>query len=384
MLNGVDIMQCYICHKRLNENNAHHFYKRMCKECGEKNWSKREEHISLSGYTALVTGGRIKIGYETALKLLRSGAFVIVTTRFPVDAVKRYSEEKDFEQWFQRLRIYQIDFRQLQSIFTFIDYLYTELEYLDILINNAAQTVRFDHTHYKHLYLSEDSTYVALPEHLKSLIIKQENQKNIEVLQKSLDMMLPIVPLQLRESHNPLDLEAFESCELTLRASSKNYHKNSWNSRACDISLIEMLEVQLINTTTPFMLCTSLRQLMEQSPHKFKHIVNVSAMEGQFYKKNKNSYHPHTNMAKASLNMLTRTSAQDFIKSGILMNSVDTGWITDENPDWIRFKNKQNGLFPPLDAKDGASRLCDPIFSSVRLKNHIYGAFLKDYKQTRW
>lgn len=377
-------MQCYICHKELSEENTHHFYRRMCMECGEQNWIKREEHASLSGYTALVTGGRIKIGYETALKLLRSGAFVVVTTRFPVDAVKRYCREKDFEQWFQRLRIYQIDFRQLQSIFTLVDYLYGELKHLDILINNAAQTVRYNYSCYEELYQLEDSAYLDLPKELKSIIVKQDDTGNIKKLQKSLDMLIPIATLQLRGNSGASELEMSHSTDIELITDSLDGYKNSWNSKACDVSLVEMLEVQLINTTTPFMLCTSLRQLMEQSPHKFKHIVNVSAMEGQFYKKNKNCFHPHTNMAKASLNMLTRTSAQDFINSGILMNSVDTGWITDENPEWLRTRNEKKGLVPPLDAKDGASRLCDPIFSSVLQGKHIYGAFLKDFEQTRW
>lgn len=378
-------MQCYICHKRLSKINTHHFYKRMCTKCGELNWSKREEYVPLSGYTAIVTGGRIKIGYETALKLLRSGAFVIVTTRFPVDAAKRYYEEKDFEQWFQRLRIYQIDFRQLQSVFTFIDYLYSELKHLDILINNAAQTVRFDYENYKDLYELEYSAYISLPERLKSLIIKQDDSKNIESLQKTLDMLMPIDPFQLEGKYNNLVMERNQTNGILAQTVYEDaYYKNSWTSKACDISLVEMLEVQLINTTTPFMLCTCLRQLMEHSPHKFKYIVNVSAMEGQFYKNKKNCYHPHTNMAKASLNMLTRTSAQDFIDSGILMNSVDTGWITDENPPWIKKQNEKNGLFPPLDAKDGASRLCDPIFSSVLKNKHIYGEFLKDFEKTRW
>lgn len=378
-------MQCYICHKELNETNVHHFYGRMCKKCGEQNWIKREEYASLVGYTALVTGGRIKIGYETALKLLRSGAFVVVTTRFPVDAVKRYSEEKDFTDWFQRLRIYQIDFRQLQSIFTFVEYLYDKLKHLDILINNAAQTVRFDYKNYEELYQIEHTEYMALPEQLRALIIRQNDVEPIDRFQKSLDALIPIAPLQLREG---VDIQALAKYKVNDNKRLDNVingkYKNSWTSKACDISLIEMLEVQLINTTTPFMLCTSLRQLMEKSPHRYKHIVNVSAMEGQFAKKNKNCFHPHTNMAKAALNMFTRTSAQEFIESGILMNSVDTGWITDENPDWIREKNERKGFKPPLDAKDGASRLCDPIFSSISGKEHVYGAFLKDFVQTRW
>ena len=377
-------MQCYICHKELTVENKHHFYKRMCKDCGEKNWIKREEYVSLAGYTALVTGGRIKIGYETALKLLRSGAFVVITTRFPVDAVKRYSAEKDFNTWFKRLRVYQIDFRQLQSLFTFVDYMYEELKHLDILINNAAQTVRHGYEYYEKLFEREQTEYSSLSEQLKALIVNIQNNNGAR-LQKGADCLIPIAPLQLRNQNDIEKMEKYRLKEFDVISKKvENYRHNSWVSKACDISLVEMLEVQLINVTTPFVLCTNLRQLMELSPHQYKYIVNVSAMEGQFAKRNKNCFHPHTNMAKASLNMFTRTSAQEFIDTGILMNSVDTGWITDENPEWIRNKNEKNGLFPPLDARDGASRLCDPIFTSVQGGKHIYGRFLKDYEHTRW
>lgn len=378
-------MRCYICHKNLTSENIHFNYKRMCKTCGEINIHKREELANLFGYTALVTGGRVKIGYETALKLLRSGAFVIVTTRFPVDAVQRYSKEVDFYNWYRRLRIFQIDFRQLQNLFELVQYVDNELKYLDILINNAAQTVRHSYSYYEELFKAENDNYKSLSNELKSLIVWSHEEKSFESLQQSFDMLLPIAPLKLKDGNNINHLEKYSHKELTQDYINKmSFYKNSWTSKACDISLVEMLEVQLINVTTPFFLCTSVRHLMQASPHIYKYIVNVSAMEGKFNKVNKNSFHPHTNMAKASLNMLTRTSAQDFLSDGILMNSVDTGWITDENPDWIKQKNEKKGLIPPLDAKDGASRLCDPIFSSINKGFHEYGCFLKDYNRTEW
>lgn len=360
-------MKCYICRKQISEDNGHPFYKRMCKECGEKNWNKRLEHVSLWGYTALVTGGRIKIGYETSLKLLRSGAFVVVTTRFPVDAVNRYCTEKDFLQWCDRLVVYQIDFRRIQSVYSLIEFMNDKLLHLDILVNNAAQTVRHTCDYYNKLVEIEETGYESLPEHLKVLIVRQEDSDYFIKIQKSSDNMMPLF------------LEGVGK-----RPIQQNTKKNSWTSKACDISVVEMLEVQLINTTTPFLLCTELRHLMRCSPHKYKYIINVSSVEGQFSKENKNCFHPHTNMAKASLNMLTRTSAQDFFTDGIIMNSVDTGWITDENPDWIRRKNEKNGYKPPLDSLDGASRICDPIFSSITYDCQEYGLFYKDYMRTGW
>lgn len=378
-------MHCYICHKNLTHENTHLNFKRMCKTCGEINAHKREELANLFGYTALVTGGRIKIGYETALKLLRSGAFVVVTTRFPVDAVQRYSQEVDFCNWYKRLRVFQIDFRQLQNLFQLVQYIEYELKHLDILINNAAQTVRHSYSYYQELFTAENDNYKALPEELKSLIVWSHGTNNFESLQQSLDLLLPIAPLRLKRGHDIDQLDKYSCMELTQDYVNKIQScKNSWTSKACDISLVEMLEVQLINVTAPFFLCTSVRQLMQASPHTYKYIVNVSAMEGKFNKSNKNSFHPHTNMAKASLNMLTRTSAQEFVNDGILMNSVDTGWITDENPDWLRERNERRGLVPPLDAKDGASRLCDPIFSSINAGHHEYGCFLKDFNRTEW
>lgn len=376
-------MKCYICHKELTSLNKHLFYRRLCLSCGDKNMIKRKEIVPLSGYNALVTGGRIKIGYETALKLLRCGANVIVTTRFPVDSITKYSQEKDFEKWKDRLTIYQIDFRNIQSVYILLDYLYNNLNHLDILINNAAQTVRHSMGYYTELIDNEEKKIKALPEQLKKMIVSESNINEFVKLQNSLDNFLPydFLGLNLPNTANKMLYSKYNNMKIY---DENRIKKNSWNSKACEVPLVEMLEVQIINVTVPFILCTELRKLMEKSPFKYKYIINVSAMEGQFSKKNKNPYHPHTNMAKASLNMFTRTSAQDFIKSGILMNSVDTGWITDENPDWLRARNENNGLIPPLDSLDGASRLCDPIFSSVVRNEHPFGKFYKDYQQTEW
>ena len=124
--------------------------------------------------------------------------------------------------------------------------------------------------------------------------------------------------------------------------------RNSWTSKAWDVSTKEMLEVQLVNVTAPFLFTSRLVDLMRKSPRERKFIINVSSMEGQFAKRNKNAFHPHTNMAKAALNMLTRTIADDYRKWGIFVNSVDTGWVTDENPYPIRQRNSAKGFTPPL------------------------------------
>jgi len=108
-------------------------------------------------------------------------------------------------------------------------------------------------------------------------------------------------------------------------------------------------------------------------------------MEGQFYRRFKTDRHPHTNMAKAALNMMTRTSAADYLADGIHMNSVDTGWITDEDPAAIAAaKTEVHGFHPPLDIVDGAARIVDPIFQGFLTGEHAYGLFLKDYQPVPW
>ena len=128
-----------------------------------------------------------------------------------------------------------------------------------------------------------------------------------------------------------------------------------------------------------------MKPLLLRTPERDKHIVNVSAVEGQFYRKFKTTRHPHTNMAKAALNMMTRTSATDYHADGIHMNSVDTGWVTDEDPEEIAArKTAEHRFHPPLDIVDGAARICDPIFSGLLTGAHVWGQFLKDYLPTDW
>lgn len=142
--------------------------------------------------------------------------------------------------------------------------------------------------------------------------------------------------------------------------------------------------MQLCNSTAPFLLISRLRPAMAASAARRTYIVNVSAMEGVFGRGYKGAGHPHTNMAKAALNMLTRTSAQEmFEKDRILMTAVDTGWITDERPHPDKVRMAEAGFHAPLDLVDGAARVYDPIVRGEQGED-LYGVFLKDYAPGKW
>jgi NAD(P)-dependent dehydrogenase (short-subunit alcohol dehydrogenase family) len=378
---------CYTC--KSEYTTLHGFYDQLCLACGDLNFSKRAPVHDLRGRVALITGARVKIGYHAAILLLRNGCRVVVTTRFPRDCAARYAREPDFNSWRDRLSIYGLDLRHTPSVEAFARHLSDTLPHLDFLIQNACQTVRRPPAFYAHLIAGEAAAMALLPAAEAALVTDYEVLRHASMnaglaAPAQLSQLVPAEPDALVDSGNAL-VELFPRglLDADLQQVDLRDH-NSWRLSLDEVPTRELLEVLLVNAVGPFVLSGRLKPLMLRTPTCDKHIVQVSAMEGQF-NRNKTAKHPHTNMAKAALNMLTRTSAQDYVRDGIHMNSVDTGWITDEDPAHLaQQKIDMHRFAPPLDVVDGAARIVDPIFAGLATGEHAWGQFFKDYKPTYW
>jgi len=389
---------CYVCKQKYRE--IHHFYDQLCPSCAEFNFRKRSERADLRGRVALLTGGRVKIGYQAGIKLLRSGATLLVTTRFPRDSALRYAQEPDFGDWQDRLQIFGLDLRHTPSVEAFCQTLLATLPRLDFIINNACQTVRRPPAFYTHMMEGETAALHDMPPAVGRLLGKYEGLRAADLLGDAGALSLPGEAASAPGLTRPAELSQMPLLADELLAQGHLFPQgrldqdrqqldlrdtNSWRMRMAEVPSVELLEVQLVNAIAPFIINARLKPLLLRTPERDKHIVNVSAVEGQFYRNFKTTRHPHTNMAKAALNMMTRTSAADYHADGVHMNSVDTGWVTDEDPVELAARKRVEERFhPPLDIVDGAARIVDPIIAGHNSGEHVWGQFLKDYRSVPW
>jgi NAD(P)-dependent dehydrogenase (short-subunit alcohol dehydrogenase family) len=381
---------CYVCKARYRRVDA--FYHQLCPECAARNRARRNARTDLTGRRALLTGGRAKIGMYIALRLLRDGADTTITTRFPRDAERRFAASPDSAKWLHRLHVVGADLRDPAQVIALADSVSAEGP-LDILINNAAQTVQRSAASYAFLAQAEAEagSQALVPGVGRELVTIGGSGPAGAVARRAAGHPSPHwapTPQMLTE----LSLTARSASPARVAAGTAidagglipdEEPVNSWTQCVEQVDPVELLEVQLCNVTAPFILISRLRSALAASPARRTYIVNVSAMEGQFSRGYKGPSHPHTNMAKAALNMLTRTSAQGLRTDGILMTSVDTGWITDERPLPTKLRLADAGFHAPLDLIDGAARVYDPIVRG-EAGHDLYGCFLKDYEPAPW
>ena len=405
----ISFKNCYICKDKLGLNNIHSFYGNLCKKCGDYNYSFRTMKLDFTGRIAIVTGGRVKIGYYIATKLLSYGAKVLITSRFPKDTLLKYQSDPEYEKWKNNLVIYPIDFRIFESTIKFIEFITDNFPHVDFLINNAAQTIRRTASYYKYLLPTETkilnkedekkiikNDYINLQKQLK--IGEAPSKKDMEnslisLMDNKSQSYKEILPLSVIASQIRIMEEKAQPHVTVMGGDGQPYDfskgKNSWNFEFDEIPFQEFTEVQIINTWTPYYLCVKLKPLMMLSPFPDKYIVNVTSVEGIFnhYKR---SSHVHTNMAKAALNMFTRTCGSYLKDIGIYMTCVDTGWVSPMNEmNSLLDKDKKNSyenefVNVPLDELDGAMRVLHPIIEGIKNKNYLFGILLKDFVKSPW
>ena len=393
---------CYVCKREYRR--LHRFYDQLCPDCGEENERRRTATVDLRGRVALVTGARVKIGFHAALMLLRAGCAVVACTRFPRDAAARYAREPDFEAWRDRLTVHGIDLRHTPSVEHLCHWLDQTLPRLDFQLHNACQTVRRPPGFYGHLVEDEHRPAGELPAALLPVLrsdeaLRAEHAGRHTAAGLTRSALLSQAPSEadlLLAGAGPEALEIFPKGVLDQDLQQVDLRTtNSWRLALHEVPTLELLEVLLVNATAPFVMASRLKPLMVRSAtpppgtatsgDAARHVVMVSAMEGQFYRSQKTDRHPHTNMAKAALNMLVRTSAPDLRKAGIHLNAVDTGWVTDEDPAHIAARKAEEHAFsPPLDVVDGAARIVAPIIEGFQTGQHQSGHFYKDYRPAPW
>eukprot|EP00927_Polykrikos_kofoidii_P039235 TRINITY_DN33666_c0_g1_i1.p1 TRINITY_DN33666_c0_g1~~TRINITY_DN33666_c0_g1_i1.p1 ORF type:complete len:590 (-),score=112.90 TRINITY_DN33666_c0_g1_i1:157-1926(-) len=409
---GSFALRCNVC--RGNYTERHSFYHQLCKLCAELNLEKREQSADMTGMICVVTGGRVRIGYHTVLRLLRAGAFVLTTTRFPQDCALRFAREPDFERWRERLEVCgPLELSNMRLVERFCDELLHRFPRIHVLINNAAQTLTRAEGWYARMHELENRAAETLPTSGKALLRSPVELRAIAAAPASTtassrtapedlsgpcpstssSALVPVMESETREDAlwiQAVDLQDFPENSLDESRQPLDLSSvNSWSRRLGQISTLELLQTLAANAAAPFVMCSRLMGALApvHDADSYGHIINVSALEGKFSVKNKGSGHPHTNMAKAGLNMLTRTSASTMAQRRILMNCVDTGWVTDMAPGGVGIVAATHATHvgPPLDEEDGAARVLDPIFQHLKDPSWlVHGVFFKNYFSAGW
>ena len=311
----------------------------------------------------------------------------------------------DFDRWKDRLHVYGVDLRHLPAVEAFARHVRDTYPRLDVLVNNAAQTVRRPPAYYRHLIDFELAPVDGLPAVLRPLLPDDaadtralppdDGGDALPVLAgvlatnrmagRSSANSASLSQLALVDGDERRDDDLFPPGALDANGEQVDLRPaNSWTMRDADVSAVELMEAHMANAVAPFLLTRGLRPLMESTPAKAKFVINVSSAEGRFTGVAKSGRHPHTNMAKAALNMLTFTVARDYAKAGIYVNAVDPGWISLQHPAPQALAMTAGGFVPPFDTTDAAARVLDPVYTALNGGPRASGKFFKDYQAVDW
>ncbi len=349
-------LRCYLCDEEYRGDPSDS--SRQCASCAALSASKRARATDLRGRVALVTGARIRIGYAVSLSLLRAGAHVHGTTRFTAAAIERFAREPDYHQWSERLELHALDLCDLPSTERFAERMARTLPALDILVNNAARTIDHPPSWLDAMRALDAGAKARLPASLAAATPSLDDRAAATT-----------APAMVDEEGQPLDERA----------------RNAWRARIGEVSLRELLAVHAVNALAPFVLIDRLRALMTPGDARPRFVVNVTSPEGRFYRRYKGPWHPHTNMAKAALDMLTRTCGEELAQAGLYVTSVDPGWVSDlhthasraaivDREDWA----------PPVSLTDAAARVLDPVYSALDGEAPLWGVALRNFSPCPW
>ena len=395
------LRHCYVC--KQDYSGVHHFYDQLCLKCGELNYAKRTELADLSGRLALVTGGRVKIGYQRPQG---------VALRRPPD--RQYALSARFrDPLLQRARLRGVvrPARDLRSGSAphaerrgFCRELLAREDRLDYIVNNACQTVRRPPAFYEHMMAGETAALETMPAATRKLVGSYEDLRDArpllgeaeaalsgDVVQTAAGLVaaahLTQVPLLPGEQDIPAAL--FPSGALDQDQQQVDRRAtNSWRMLMADVPTVELLEVHLVNAVAPFVLNARLKPLMLRTGRARQAHRQRLGHGGTVL--------PH--LRRPTSDIRTRTwpkpvsehahphlGRRTIIDDGIHMNSVDTGWVTDEDAEAIAArKTAVHRFHPPLDIVDGAARIVDPIITGANTGDHVWGQFLKDYRPADW
>lgn len=356
-------LRCYMCDAPFRGDPSDP--SRRCASCALLESAKRARRPDLSERVAIVTGGRVRIGYAVCLSLLRAGATVHATSRFGASALDRFAREHDYPEFASRLAIHSLDLCDLPATERFAERFVARFGAPDILVNNAARTIDHPPAWLDTMRAIDQQRLEALPEGARESIL------SFDAAPTSRQLGEGALSLALDPEGQPHDARA----------------RNAWRAKIGEVPLRELLAVHAVNALAPFILIDRFRDAMTrgQSRATPRFVVNVTSPEGRFYRRYKGPWHPHTNMAKAALDMLTRTCAEELANHSVYVTSVDPGWVSDQHTTALRESLVHGGDFEaPVSALDAAARVLDPIYSALEGAPPAWGVVFRNYAPCPW